>query len=62
MFQDSFQWVSRVFERSSKEIQGKFQICLKGVPKKILGCFNKEVSECFKKVSRAFQETLEGVF
>ena len=55
MFHGSFQCVSRVFERSSKGIPGKGQICfkvfqgsLKGVPRNIKGCF-KEVSRVFFK-------------
>ena len=37
MDQESVQWVSRVFERSSKGISGKFPICFKGASRKF--CF-----------------------
>ena len=43
MFQGSFQWVSKVFERSSKVFQG----CSKKVFRMLLGSF--------KGVSRKFQ-------
>ena len=47
----SIERISRVFERSSTGVSGKFLWCLrcfKKVPKKF--------PECFKKVSRLFQE------
>ena len=58
MFQESFQWVLRVLERSSKGIPGKFQICFKGVSRKFKVCSKKDfrvLQGSFKSISRKFQ-------
>ena len=50
--------MSRVFERSSKGILGKFQICFKGVSKKFKGCPEDDfrvLQGSFESVSRKFQ-------
>ena len=71
MFQGSFQWISMIFERNSKKILGKFQMCFKevsnvikesflGASRKFKGCF-KKFRGCFKKVSRVSQGRLKGV-
>ena len=49
--------MSRVFERSSKGIPGKFQICLKGVSRKFKGCSK----ESLKGVSRKIEGCFNGV-
>ena len=56
VFQDSFKWVSRAFERSSEGISGVFQKCFKGVSMKFQGCLKQVLSVftksgCFKEVS-----------
>ena len=53
MFQGRFQWVPRVFERSSKRISGKFQMWFNGV--------SRVFHECFKRVSRKIEECFIGV-
>ena len=54
MFQGSFEWVSRVLERISKGILGKFQICFKGVSRKFKGCSKKD----FRVLQGSFNEVL----
>ena len=49
MFQGRFQWVSWVFERSSKKFQGSF----KGMSRKFKGCP--------KKVFRMLQGSFKGI-
>ena len=62
MFEGSFQWVSKVFERSSKRFAGKFQMCFKGVSRKIkLSLMWGLLVESFKCVSRMFQGSFMGV-
>ena len=55
MLLGSFHWGSRVLERSSTGVSGKFQWCFKGVSRKFSISFN------FKKFSRVFQESFKGV-
>ena len=58
MFQGSFKRVSRVFERSSKVISGKFQMYFKGVCfKEVLKVFQRS----FKEVERLFHERLNVI-
>ena len=64
MFQGSFQWVSGVFERSSKGIPGKGQICFKSVSRKFKGCSKKDLRVLqgnFKSVSKMFKINSVGV-
>ena len=49
----SLQWVARVFERISKEISEKFQMCCQGISRKSQGCF--------KKSFKVLQGSLKGV-
>ena len=52
--------VSRVFERSSRGVSGKFKWCFNGILSKFLRS-SSVVSRVFKKVSREFQKGFEGV-
>ena len=59
MFEESFQWVSREFERSSKGNSGNFQF--QGVFKEVLRMLqerfkgvSRKIEGCFKAVSKTF--------
>ena len=49
VFQVSFQWDSRAFERNLKDISGKFQMCL------------EEISRVFQENSKGIQVRLKGI-
>ena len=62
MFQVSFQWVSRVIERTSEEISGKFQRYFKDVSRNFQGCsriFFRIIQGRLKGVSMEFKWVLK---
>ena len=59
LFHVNFKWVLRVFERSSKRISGKFQICLKGGFNGFKRVFSL-LQESFNAVSRKFEGCFNG--
>ena len=66
MFQGSFQWVSRVIERSSKENLGKFKVCFKYISRKFQGCSKKEFrvsgfQGCLTEALGGFEESFKGI-
>ena len=61
MFQGSFQWVVRVFERISKGILGKFQKNVSRIFQESVYGASRMFQGCFKKVSGVFKGRLKCV-
>ena len=62
--QESFQWGLRVFERNSKAISMKFQMCFQECSKKVFRKLQEHFRvfiEIFKGVSRKVQECFKEV-